>query len=172
MAKAFLTITETTMKDTFVSFHYKRDNWRVQKVLQMGAIEGQSIVSSQDWEQVKRQGDQAVKNWIEKQMSGKSAVVVLVGAQTASRRWVRYEIAKAWDEKKPVVGIRVHGLTDRDGYTDSAGDDPFAKVTLQGGGTVADYVTLHDPAGNDSKAVYATIKKNIENWVASAYKRS
>lgn len=160
------------MKSTFVSFHYKRDNWRVQKVLHMGAIEGQPIVSSQDWEAVKRRGDQAVKNWIESQMKGKGAVVVLVGAQTASRRWVRYEIAKAWDERRPLVGIRIHGLADRDGYTDYAGDDPFSKVTLQGGGTVADYVTLHDPAGSESKAVYATIKNNIENWVGNAYKRS
>lgn len=160
------------MKSTFVSFHYKRDNWRVQKVLHMGAIEGQPIVSSQDWEAVKRRGDQAVKNWIESQMKGKGAVVVLVGEQTASRRWVRYEIAKAWDERRPLVGIRIHGLADRDGYTDYAGDDPFSKVTLQGGGTVADYVTLHDPAGSESKAVYATIKNNIENWVGNAYKRS
>jgi hypothetical protein len=160
------------MKSTFVSFHYKRDNWRVQKVLQMGAIEGQPIVSAQEWEGVKRQGDKAIENWIEKQMKGKGAVVVLVGAQTASRRWVKYEIAKAWNEKRPVVGIRIHGLADRDDATDYAGENPFAKVTLQGGGTVADYVTLHDPSGRDSKAVYASIKANIENWVANAYQRS
>ncbi len=159
------------MRSAFVSFHYKHDNWRVQQVLQMGAIEGQPIVSFQDWEAVKQQGDQAVRNWIDKQMQRKGAVVVLVGAQTASRRWVRYEIAKAWDERRPLVGIRIHGLTDRGGYTDYAGDDPFTKVTLQGGGTVSDYVSLHDPAGGNSKAVYTTIRDNIESWVSNAYRR-
>ena len=28
----------------FLSFHYKPDNWRVQKVKQMGAIEGQALL--------------------------------------------------------------------------------------------------------------------------------
>jgi len=38
-------------------------------------------------------------------MAYKSAIVVLVGAETASRRWVQYEIAHAWDNYKPLVGV-------------------------------------------------------------------
>lgn len=159
-------------KSVFYSFHYDRDAWRVQQVLHIGSLEGQEILNSQEWEAVQRQGDQAIEKWIDEQMAYKKAVVVLVGAQTAGRRWVQHEIAKAWNEKRPLVGIRVHGLADRAGNTDSAGADPFAKVALKGGGTVADYVTLHDPAGTDSKGVYATIAENIESWVDGAYKRT
>ena len=97
-------------KSVFYSFHYDRDAWRVQQIIQMGALEGQPILKAQEWEEVKRKGDAAIKKWIADQMAHKSAVVVLIGAQTASRPWVRHEIANAWDNHKPLVGIRIHGL--------------------------------------------------------------
>jgi len=159
-------------KSAFFSFHYDRDHWRVQQVLNIGSLEGQTILNHQKWEEVKRQGDDAVKRWIEQQMNGKSVVVVLVGAQTSGREWVQYEIAQAWNNRKPLVGIRIHGLQNEFQRTDQAGPDPFAQVGLQGGGTVADYVKLHSPTGFTSQAVYADIKKNLLTWVDSAYRRS
>jgi len=96
----------------------------------------------------------------------------LIGAQTASRPWVRHEIAHAWDNHKPLVGIRIHGLADRNGNTDSYGENPFSKVSLKGGGTVGDYVPVYSPSGSNSQAVYADIKANITTWVNNAYKRS
>ncbi|TCN28164.1 TIR-like protein DUF1863 [Kribbella orskensis] len=159
-------------KSAFFSFYYQRDNWRVQQVMKMGAVEGQPLLNSQDWETVEKQGPKAVENWIEKQMKYKSAVVVLVGAQTAKRPWVKYEITKAWNERRPLVGIRIHGLADVNSKTDFLGPNPFNEVGLQGGGTVGSYVTLHDPVGSNSQAVYASIKNNIGSWVDNAYKRS
>jgi len=159
-------------RSAFVSFHYERDHWRVQQVLRMGAIDGQEILSSQKWEEVKRGGDQAIKNWIEKEMKYKGAVVVLIGAQTASRPWVKYEIIKAWNEKRPLLGIRIHGLKDSAGNTDASGANPFEKVTFSTGGSVADYVPVYTPTGSDSTQVYASIASNIESWVANAYKPS
>jgi hypothetical protein len=38
----------------FFSFYYKDDSSRIQQVLQMGAVEGQRILSGQKWEEVKR----------------------------------------------------------------------------------------------------------------------
>lgn len=157
-------------KSVFFSFHYDRDAFRVQQVIQMGALEGQTILNAQRWEEVKRQGDQAIKNWIAEQMKGKSAVVVLVGNQTANRPWVRHEIAYAWDNYKPLVGIRIHGLSDGT-TTDDPGDDPFERVTLKGGGTVGDYVTLWRPSGSTSQQVHASIRANITSWVDGAYAR-
>lgn len=159
-------------KSVFDSFHYDRDAWRVQQIIQMGSLEGQTILNAQDWEAVKRKGDAAILKWIKDQMSYKSAVVVLVGAQTANRPWVRQEIAYAWDNYKPLVGIRIHGLSDRGGNTDTSGNNPFSQVTLKGGGTVGDYVPLYTPSGYTSQQVYASIKNNLTTWVGNAYKRS
>ena len=100
-------------KKVFLSFHYDGDVTRCQQVRNIGAIEAdREEVSAQRWESIKAGGPQSVKNWISKEMAGKQAVVVLVGGQTASRTWVKYEIEKAWKDKIPLVGIRVHGMLD------------------------------------------------------------
>ncbi|GAS92419.1 TIR domain-containing protein [Mycolicibacterium brisbanense] len=156
----------------FYSFSYDRDAWRVQQIMNMGAVEGQTILNAQKWEEVKKQGDQAIMNWIADQMRYKTAVVVLVGSDTAERPWVRREIAYAWDNYKPLVGIRIHGLADRYGRTDYAGGNPFDRVTLQGGGTVGDYIKPITPNGYTSQQVYASIRANLLSWVDGARKRS
>ncbi|EME14865.1 TIR domain-containing protein [Rhodococcus qingshengii] len=157
-------------KSVFYSFHYQRDAFRVQQVINMGALERQTILNAQEWETVKRRGDTAIEDWIHKQMAYKSAVIVLVGAETSTRRWVRHEIAKAWDDRRPMIGVRIHGLSDARG-TDTAGANPFEKVSLKSGGTVSNYVPLFSPQGSTSQAVYADIKNNLPTWVDSAYKR-
>lgn len=158
-------------KQVFFSFHYQRDHWRVQQVIQMGALEGQPILSPQKWEEVRRQGDAAVEKWIADQMRYKSAVVVLVGHETSTRPWVRREIAYAWNNRKPMVGVMINGLADSLGHTDRPGSDPFKMVQLDNGGTVADYVRLHTPLGVTSTQVYANIKQNLSSWVDGAYAR-
>lgn len=159
-------------KSIFASFHYDNDNNRVQQVLNMGAIEEDSKVTAQDWETVKSKTDAAIESWIHDQMLRKSAVVILVGAETSQRKWVKYEIRKAWDDRRPVVGIRIHGLKNLDGYTSSAGANPFAQIKTKAGDTLDKWVPLYDPSGADSKAIYATISDNIESWINSAYTRS
>lgn len=159
-------------KSVFYSFHYARDAWRVQQILNIGALEGQTILNAQRWEEIKRRGQAAIEKWISQQMAYKSAAVVLVGAETAKRPWVLHEIAYAWDGRKPLVGIRINGLADRAGKTDSAGANPFSQVTLKGGGTVGDHVPLHAPSGITSRAVFASIQKNLTTWVNGAVKRT
>lgn len=160
-------------KSVFFSFQYEPDNWRVQQVINMGAVTGGAAFTAQDWESVRRQTDVAIENWIHQQMLYTRAVIVLVSATTAGSRWVKHEIAKAWDDSRPLLGVRIHGLHDRDGNPASSGSNPFEKVSLQGGGTVADHVTLINPAGSNSKAIYNAIQSNLEDWVSGhAYKRS
>jgi hypothetical protein len=156
----------------FYSFHYERDSWRIQQVINMGTLEGQPILTAQRWEEIKRRGSAAIEKWIADQMAYKSAVVVLVGAETAKRPWVRHEIVYAWNRRKPLVGIRINGLADGTGTTDGSGANPFTEVGLEGGGTVGDKVPLYTPSGSDSQAIYASIKANLKTWVDSAYKRS
>ncbi len=158
-------------KSVFLSFHYDRDAWRVQQIINIGALAEQTILTAQKWEQVKRKGNAEIEKWIAEQMSYKRAVVVLVGNQTANRPWVRHEIAYAWDNHKPLVGIRIHGLRDRNQKIDRPGENPFSKVKLKGGGAVGDYVPLYDPSGSTSQAVFASITRNLIGWVDSAYKR-
>lgn len=160
-------------QSVFFSFEYEPDNWRVQKVMNMGAVTGGSAFSAQDWEAVRFKTDAAIEKWIHDQMLYTKAVIVLVGSTTANSRWVRHEIVKAWNDKRPLLGVRIHGLTDKDGRTARAGSDPFAAITMKSGRPLADHVSLINPAGGDSKAVYNDILNNLETWVNTrAYKRS
>ena len=149
-------------KSVFYSFHYDRDAWRVQQIIQMGALEGQPILNAQQWEEVKRKGDAAIKKWIHEQMAYTKAVIVLIGKHTASRPWVIYEIEKAWADKRPLLGIRLHGISSL-GTVDAAGANPFDRAAV---GTVPVFdPTITDWTGNiDSQKTYAKLKDNLEYW--------
>jgi hypothetical protein len=164
-------------RSSFVSFHYHRDYWRVQQILNMGALDGQTELPSQDWEKVKAKGRAAVEDWIDEQMKYKQAVIVLIGQETAARPFVKYEIERAWAIKKPLLGIRIHGLKDKAQTTDAAGANPFSQFSLGNGFTYASYVPVYDPKDHtgksapDSKDIHAAINANIAQWAGSGYKR-
>ncbi|MFL6090192.1 MAG: TIR domain-containing protein [Aeromicrobium sp.] len=157
---------------SFVSFHYQNDYWRVQQVLKIGAIEGESILPAQNWESVKAKGDQAIHDWIDAEMAYKAAVVVLIGSDTASRKFVKYEIKKAWSSRKPLLGIHINELKDANQATSSRGANPFAQFGFSNSTkTYADYVPVFTPSGSDSTQVYADIRNNIGRWLANGYKQ-
>lgn len=147
----------------FYSFHYERDIKRVKLVENIGAIDGQPILNHQDWESVKRRGTEAIKNWISEQMKWKSAVIVLIGKETESREWVQYEIQKAWNDRKPLLGIRIHGISSM-GSVDSAGASPFDKILGVSG------VPIFDPTQTDltgkinSQATYNYLADHLATW--------
>lgn len=154
-------------RKVFNTFHYKPDVQRVSQVRQMGAIEGQPILSSNDWEAVKRGGNAAIERWIGEQMSGKSCSVVLIGTSTAGRKWVDYEIKKAWNDKKGLVGVYIHGLKNLAGQQSTKGPNPFATFTV-GGTKLSSIVKAYDPPYTSSASVYDYIKSNLADWVEEA----
>jgi len=128
----------------------------------IGAIEGNQAVLDNDWETVTRGGDAAIQRWIDGQLRGTSCALVLIGAETAGRKWIDYEINKAWTLGKGVLGIHIHKLLDRDGRPSTKGGNPFTSNSL---GLIGD---VHDPSGYDSKQVYETISSNFGRWVEQA----
>lgn len=156
-------------RNVFYSFHYANDVWRASQVRNMGVIDGNSPIRDNDWETVKRGGDRAIENWIDEQLSGRTCAVILVGAETASRPWVLYEISRAWNLGKGVVGIRVHNLLDAAQAQASAGLNPFDYVTLNAvKKSLSTVVTLYNPPYSQSADVYADIKRRIEGLVEDA----
>jgi len=151
----------------FFSFHYERDYWRVQQVINIGALEGNRPVSAQDWEEVKRRGDEAIKRWINEQMEGRTCVIVLIGAETASRKWVLYEIRRGWERGMGVMGIYIHKLEDQEGKQDVKGPNPFENFVLQDE-AFSSVVKAHDPVGSTGKEAYRHIEDNITKWVEEA----
>ena len=154
---------------TFYSFHYEPDNWRASQVRNMGVIEGNRPVSDNDWEQIKKGGDKAIQNWIDGQLKGKSCTIVLIGAKTARRKWIDYEIEKSWNDGKGVLGIYVHNLLDADKNKSAKGENPFAHFTMKRDEKkLSSIVKAYDPPYSRSKNVYAYIKENLATWVEDA----
>jgi hypothetical protein len=158
-------------RKVFFSFHFDEDFWRTQQVRNINALEGNPLATPNGWEEVKRKGDAAIEKWIDDQMTGRTCAIVLVGAQTASRKWVLYEICKAWNDKRGVLGIRINKLLNINGLSAPAGANPFDSVTLANGQVkLSSVAPLKTPAGADSKVTYATIAANIEAWIEEAIK--
>lgn len=155
----------------FYSFHYQPDCTRAAQVRQIGAIEGNKPASDNDWETVTKGGDAAIKQWIDRQMAGRSCAIVLVGAGTANRKWINHEIVRAWDLKLGLVGICIHGLKNLDGKLAVKGANPFDFVTHgPTGKKLSSIVKCYDPAGTDSKERYAWITTHLSNAVEEAIK--
>lgn len=150
----------------FYSFHYKPDNWRASQVRNMGVIEGNRPATDNDWETITKGGDEKIKKWIAHQMDGKSCVVVLIGSNTAKRKWINYEIVKSWDDKKGVVGVYVHNLKDRNENQSTKGSNPFESIKHgDSGKMLSSIVKAYDPPYSASTSVYDHIKKNLAAWV-------
>lgn len=148
----------------FLSFHYDPDNWRAQQVKQMGKIEGQPILTSNQWEEVRRGGDAAIQAWIDREMSGKSCQVLLIGSNTAGRKWINYEIKKAWSDGKGIVGIYIHNLKNSSGRTSSKGRNPLGDFTI-GGKSLSSVAKAYDPPSGNA---YGNIDANLATWVEEA----
>ena len=102
-------------------------------------------------------------------MSGKSCVVVLVGSNTADRKWINHEIVKGWDDGKGVVGIYVHGLKDSGGNTSSKGSNPFDYISYGNTGKkLSSIVKCYNPTGTTSQEKYDWISKHLANAVEEA----
>ncbi len=150
----------STKRQVFYSFHYKPDNWRAAQVRNIGAIEGNKPAPDNDWEDIASEGDDAIKEWIDDQLKYRSCTIVLVGSNTANRKWINYEIIKSWNEEMGVVGIYIHGLKNKDGYISEKGENPFDYIGY-GDEKLSSVVKCYNPQGTNSQERYDWISRNI-----------
>lgn len=154
----------STKRQVFYSFHYESDSWRVAQIRNIGATEGNEPVSDNDWEEVASRGEEAIKRWIDEQMKHRSCTIVLIGSNTANRKWINYEIKKSWhDNGMGAVGIYVHGLKNQEGETSTKGENPFV-VDVD----IYSEVKCYNPEGANSTERYDWIKNNLAGIVEEA----
>ncbi|MCR5561350.1 MAG: TIR domain-containing protein [Bacteroidales bacterium] len=155
-------------RQVFFSFEYDKDNWRASQVRNMGKVSNDSTFSDNDWEAVKKDSDLAIKRWINAEMAKRSCIVVLIGATTSTRKWVKYEIEKAYELRKGIVGIYVHGLKDSQGNQTTKGANPFYNIYTDDGHRLSNYVTAYDTNYVTSKYVYEDIEAHISDLIEEA----
>ena len=156
-------------RSVFFSFHFANDFWRTQQVRNIGVIARNAVATPNKWEEVKRKGKTAIRGWIDENMKGKSCLVVLIGSKTANRPWIDYEIEKAWNDGKGIVGIRVHNLKDVNGRQSTAGNNPFSGFTLcEGKRKLSGVIKVKAPNSTTGTGTYKIIADNIEGWIEEA----
>lgn len=114
-------------RHVFFSFHYQNDIWRVNVVRNSHIVEGTAAAGFRDaslWEEAKLKGDAAIKRLIDKGLEGTTVTAVLIGSETANRKYVNYEIEKSIERGNGLLGIYIHQIKDSNGYTCRQGAVP------------------------------------------------
>lgn len=160
-------------RKVFFSFHYKRDAVRAGQVrnstvVANHSIETSSFIDAAEWESIKRKGEQVIKNWIANQLLGTSVTVVLIGAETSKRDWVKYEIDESLKRGNGLLAIYIHNCRDFAGNTDLKGTNPFDNLTVTRNGVSQNLSTIYntyDWISNDGRS-------NLGSWIEAAAKQA
>jgi hypothetical protein len=112
----------------FFSFHYELDVWRASIVrnsdVTKKGVDAEWIDASM-WEEAKKKGEAAVKRLIDNALIGTSVTAVLIGSQTSSRPYVKYEIDQSITRGNGMLGIYIHNIEDRAGQKATKGLNPL-----------------------------------------------
>lgn len=79
--------------------------------------EAAGFIDAAAFEALKKRGDSAIKAWVDNQLNGTSVTAVLVGEETCSSRWVKYEIQKSEELGHGLLGVDVSKIKDLSGQT-------------------------------------------------------
>lgn len=135
----------------FFSFHYKNDVWRACVVRNSWVTKeriAQGFTDAAAFEEVQKEGEQAIKNWIKDQLYSTSVTVVLIGSDTSNRKYVRYEIQQSFKRNNGILGINIYKIKNQDGNTSEKGSSNFGIIGQD----------------KDGKDIYFKDKYKIYNW--------
>ena len=155
----------------FFSFHYQNDVWRTNIIRNAHIVEGTAAAGFQDaslWEEARRKGDVSVKALIDRGLEGTTVTAVLIGSETASRKYVKYEIDRSIQRGNGLVGIYIHNLKDRYGNTAIKGRNPFDNLSWNKNGQnvyLSSYYSTFDWVADRGY-------ENFGRWVEEAAKRA
>ena len=144
----------------FFSFHFERDAWRASQIRNSEVTKDDAgYLDAASWEEVKKKGDDGIKQWIDNQLDGTSVTVVLIGAETNTRHYVKYELEQSWNKGNGILGIQIHQLKNQDGQTDIKGKINFG-VDFEGK-WFAQRFSIYDWVDNHGY-------DNFADWIESA----
>jgi hypothetical protein len=116
------------MRNVYFSFHYA-DIWKVNQIRNSGVVFGAKSAGFSDgslWEEAEAKHDSALRRLIAEGLEGTSVTAVLIGRETAGRRWVKYDIQRSLKQGNALVGIHIHQVRDPDRRVARRGRIPHA----------------------------------------------
>ncbi|MCW2286832.1 Cft2 family RNA processing exonuclease [Rhodoblastus acidophilus] len=156
-------------RKVFFSFHYKRDVRRIVQVRNSWVVrakgETQPFYDAAEFEEVKKRAG-GIEKWIEEQLKGTSVTVVLFGAETYDREWVRHEIKRSYELKKGLLAIDIHKVKDPQLGADVQGRNPLEYWHVDQNGTKVPLSKLYKTYDWCDDNGY----NNISDWIEAAAK--
>lgn len=120
-------------KRIFFSFHYQdvvdfranvvRQHWMTKPDRQEAGFFDASI-----WGSANSLGPAAVKKLINMALDGTSTTCVLIGSDTFSRKWVRYEILKSFRKGNSLLAVHINSIKGKDQIIKANGPSPLNHV--------------------------------------------
>lgn len=121
-------------RSIFFSFHYEdvstfranvvRNSWLTMR------DRSAKFIDRSMWEEAEKKGSESLKSLIADGLNGTSVTVVLVGSETYSRRWVKYEIVKSFTENKGIIPIHINRIASRTENLKPKGINPLSRLAL------------------------------------------
>lgn len=155
----------------FFSFHYERDIWRVNQVRNSWVTKDREEAGFWDaslWEEAKKKGDAAIKKMIDDGLNNTSVTALLIGAETAGRTYIDYEITESYKKRNGMLGIYIHNLKDVNGNKDTKGTNPFDYFYVERDGEKVYFSSLYpvyDWVNDDGY-------NNFAEWIEAAAKKA
>ena len=108
-------------RKVFFSFKYENVHraMNVRNSNVIGGVMKSGFIDKAEFEKVEREGDKAIKAWIDDQLLGTTVTVVLVGADTNESKWVKYEIEQSIARGNGLLTIDISKIADMKGNTTS-----------------------------------------------------
>jgi hypothetical protein len=119
---------------SFFSFCYEDvKNFKVNVVRNSWLLNhsADSFIDGSIWEKEKSKGPTVIKNLIETGLKKTSVTTVLIGDETADRRWVKYEIVKSFEKGNGILGIHINRIRGKDQAISSRGLNPLDRLAFQ-----------------------------------------
>ena len=144
-----------------------KDSFRASKIRNMKNFEQPIVFAEEDWSTIANQSETEIQNWIDQQLKQSDCLVVLIGEETAKKKWINYSIKRAYELNKGVVGIFVHRLLDEAGDPSERGEDPFHYVDLNSI-KFSRFVQRFESDHVTERYVYHDIRRNITQLIENA----
>jgi Cft2 family RNA processing exonuclease len=156
-------------RKVFFSFHYSRDVRRIVQVRNSWVVrpegEAQPFYDKAEFEEAKKSAG-GIEKWIEQQLKGTSVTVILFGAETYDRKWVRHEIERSYELKKGMLAIDIHRIKDPQKGTDVQGKNPLDYWSIERDGRkvyLSEIYETYDWVNDDGY-------NNLSSWIEKAAK--
>lgn len=97
-------------KRVFFTFNYETDlsralvvknNWTLKESEESG------FINHAEFERMKRDGEEKIERWIDKQLNDTTVTVVLIGSDTLDSKYVQYGIRKSYERGNAIIALKI-----------------------------------------------------------------